>query len=308
MSITITLTDAKFIDNGTKIGDQVLITNSPVAPFTGVDLTTFTGKFLVTSLVDNDTLIFDAFDNGTALNITDKGTVTVTYQIVHNLSKDEQIDTILAYAAGLKHKRVTLIWPPEAEMEDGTIVDGTFIAACLASAKSANPAQQGFTNFPIPGPYKLHYSNTYYTKAQLKRLVNGGVMVFVQDAPGANIYALRQVTTDNSLFANFELSCVNATDKVSADLVAMFKPYVGPYNISQDYLSLLNSMGDSYFYKAKNEKSPKCGALILDGKIDLIRANMNGENTDIEAGAIEVTASIEIGKPANWIQIKLLVY
>ena len=114
-------------------------------------------------------------------------------------------------------------------------------------------------------------------------------------------------STDTSTFANSELSCVTAEDKVSADLVAIFKPYVGPYNISQDYLSFLNSIGDQYFFRAKNEKSPKCGALILDGKIDSIRAQIGGQNLDVEQGAVEVTASVEIGKPANWIKIKLLV-
>jgi hypothetical protein len=132
-------------------------------------------------------------------------------------------------------------------------------------------------------------------------------MVFVQDAPGANIYALHQHTTDMSTFSNSELSCVTAEDKMSADLVAIFKPYVGPYNISDDYLSQLNDIGDSYMYKAKTDKAPKCGALALNAKIDSILANIEGSNPTIPDGTIEVNASAEFGKPANWIKIKLLV-
>ena len=277
------------------------------------DPNNFAGTFNVVSVEDETHLHYDGFLNGSALNLSLGSSLsgTVGYEIVHNLTKDEQIDVLLAYAAGLANKRVTLVWPPAALVKnsDGTLtqVDGSFMASCLASAKSANPAQQGFTNFPIPGPYQLLYSNTYFTKTQLKRLAAGGYLVFVQDAPGANMYALHQHTTDMSTFSNSELSCVTAEDKVSADLVAIFKPYVGQYNISQDYLSFLNDIGDKYIYKSKTEKAPKCGSLILNGSIDSLRAQINGQNLDVAQGAVEVTASVEIGKPSNWIQIKLLV-
>ena len=315
MSIDLALIGATFLEAGVRVGDEVLIGNGPTNMFTGAypDPNTFPGKYLVTSIQSDTDLTYDGFLNGTALNlsINNIAHTTIDYKIIHNNSKDEMIDAALAYATSVADRRLTLVWPPACiiKNDDGSLteVDGTFLASCLASAKSANPAQQGFTNFPFPGPYMLKYSNTYFNKTQLKRLAEGGYLVLVQDAPGANIYALHQRTTDTSTFANSELSCVTAEDKVSADLVAIFKPYVGPYNISQDYLSFLNSIGDQYFFRAKNEKSPKCGALILDGKIDSIRAQIGGQNLDVEQGAVEVTASVEIGKPANWIKIKLLV-
>jgi hypothetical protein len=315
MSLQLNLTDATFLTSGVRVGDQVLLANAPSNMMVGAypDPNTFPGKFLVISVEDETHLTYDGFLNGTALGLTlnSGATGTVGYKVVHNLSKDEQIDAALAYAASVADKRVTLVWPPLSiiKNDDGTMteVDGTFLASCLASAKSANPAQQGFTNFPFPGPYQLKYSNTYFNKSQLTRLAEGGYFVLVQDAPGANIYALHQKTTATDTFTNSELSCVTAEDKVSADLIALFKPYVGPYNISTDYLSFLHSIGDQYMYKAKSEKSPKCGALILNGNIDLIRAQINGQNLDVPQGTVEITASVEIGKPANWIQIKLLV-
>ena len=316
MAIQVTLPNARLVSEGAKIGDQVLLTNAPANMFTGgiPDPNNFKGQFLVTAIKNETDFEFDGFLDGTSLNLTLLHTlnaVTIGYEIVHNLTKDEQIDAILAYATKIAEKRVTLVWPPAAlvKNDDGTFtqVDGTFLASILASAKSANPAQQGFTNLPLPGPYELLYSNKYFSKTQLKRLAEGGVLVFKQDAPGANIYALHQRTTDTSAFENVELSCVTTIDKVSADLVAMYKPVIGPYNVTDDYLSLLNHMGDDYFYRAKSVKAPKCGPLVINGKIDSIRAQMNGQNLDIPAGVIEVTVSIEIGKPANWIQIKLLV-
>lgn len=315
--ISLTLSAVDLVEVGVKIGDQILITNGPTTMFTdnGVVLNpnTFTGQFLITAITGTHSLTYDGFLNGSKLGLTLTSglTASVAYSIVHTASKDEQIAEIVSYAAGMADKRVVLVWPPEATVlnTDGTTttVDGTFLAACLASAKSAYPAQQGFTNLPFAGPQSLSYSNTYFTKAQLTTLTDAGVMVFVQDTPGDNIHALRQVTTDTSVFENFELSCVTAIDKVSADLVSLFKPYVGPYNITQDYISLLTSIGTSYLFQAKTHKAAKCGSLILNGTIDSVLANIGGSNPSIPDGTVQVNASIEIGKPANWIQIQLFV-
>lgn len=322
MAITLTLTTndqggpVTFISSGVKIGDEVLMTGAPSNMFTqAIDPNDFMGTFNVTGIASETSLTYDAFLNGVPQNLTlNSGATssTVDYKIVHNLTKDEQIAAIVAYAKNLQDKRVTLVWPPacyvtQADAVAGLVTDGTFLAACLASAKSAYPAQQGFTNLPIAGPYQLLYSNNYFNKTQLKALVDAGVFVFVQDAPGANIYALRQVTTDPSSFENYELSCVTSEDKISADLISIIKPYIGKYNITQDYLTVLNDIANAYVYKAKSQKAPMCGALMLNGSVDSILANISGSNPAIPDGTVEVTVSAELGKPANWVKIKLLV-
>ena len=318
MAIQLVLTGVNFLTAGVKIGDEVLITDAPSDFFDGssIDPNTFAGNFYVTGIVaPGTTLEYDGFLNGQALNLTlntsPAETFTANYKIVHNMTKDEQVDQIVAVANALASKRITLVWPPLATVKnsDGTFtnVDGTFLASILASAKSAYPAQQGFTNLPIAGPYELKYSNKYFSKAQLKRMADNGVLVFCQDAPGANIYALRQVTTDTSSFIKMELSCVTAEDKVSADLVALLKPYIGPYDITQDFLSFLHTKGDNYMFDAQNTKADKCGPLVISGSIDSILANIKGSNPTIPDGTVEVTASIELGKPNNWTTVKLLV-
>jgi hypothetical protein len=304
-----------FVAAGTKIGDEVKMSGAPSNMFSGgnaPDPNTFAGKFLITEVVGPTTIKYDGYlpNSSVPMNLTlnDSATGTIDYEIVHNLSKDEQVAEIVAIAQGLASKRAVLVWPPVALMQDGTQVDGTFIAACLASAKSANPAQQGFTNFPIPGPYKLQYSNTYFTKSQIKTLTDAGVMVFMQDAPGANMYAARQVTTDTSSFVNMELSCVTAVDKASADLVATFKPFIGPYNISQDFISFLHQLADNYFFKAINTKAPKCGGLLLDGSVTSILANIEGSNPEIPDGMTQIIADVAVGKPNNWTTINLMIH
>ena len=317
--ITLVIPSANFIEAGLQIGDQVLMTGAPSNMFStatppAVDPNTFAGQFLVTSIVDAHTITYDGFINGDELylNINGAATGTVTYTFVHNLSKDEQVALIVEAAQGYADKRVTLVWPPaayatNADAANGVVTEGSFLAACLASAKSAYPAQQGFTNLEIPGPYQLLYSNTYFTQTQLKTLVDAGIFVFVQDAPGANIYALRQVTTDTSTFENMELSCVTAIDKFSSDVVSILKPYIGKYNIDDDYLTLLSDVADEYIYEATHVKAPMCGALMLGANLNSILANMNGSNPSIPDGTVLVNISCEVGKPGNWIQVTLLV-
>ena len=309
MSVQIKLNGAKLISSGVRIGDRVIIKNAPPNIFNGnPDPNKFSGEFLVVGINDEETLLYDAFLNGATLNISLNPTTTgtVNYEVVHILSKDEQVDELVSYAKGIGYKRVVAIWPPSGKQQDGTIVNGSFIAASFASTKSTLPAQQGMTNYPINSVYELSYRN-YFKKSQLKRLVDAGWCVFVQDAPGLPIHSLHQKTTDSLIFENSEISCVDTIDKISADIKAMYKPLIGIANISQDYIGVLHQRGDNYLFEAKNQKAPLCGALIIDGKIDSIRAQLNGQNLDIPKGTVEVTYSVEIGKPGNWIKVKLLV-
>ena len=50
-----------------------------------------------------------------------------------------------------------------------------------------------------------------------------------------------------------------------------------------------------------------CGPLIIDGAVEGIRANLHGQNTDLAGGVVEMTIGIEVGKPANYINIKLMI-
>ena len=325
MSILVTLPNtAKLIDSGCQIGDEVRYTKT--GPDALLAQATFTGTLRVTEIVSQSVFKMEGYNqDGTvanvSLNTASKANIgTVSYKIIHALSKDEQVQQIVGVANAYASKRVVLVWPPYGEIDDTStddstgvttvttrVVNGSYMAAALASAKSSYAAQQGFTNMGIPGPTRLKYSNDYFTKLQLDTLSAAGVFVFVQDSEGAQIYSRHQRTTDPSVFENAELSIVTAVDKVSLDLIATQKPFVGKYNITDDFLSFLQTTCERYLFDAKNHKEPMCGPLIIDGKVVAIRANLHGQNTDLSDGVIEETIAIETGKPGNWINVKLLV-
>jgi hypothetical protein len=60
-------------------------------------------------------------------------------------------------------------------------------------------------------------------------------------------------------------------------------------------------------YSAQSNKSAYCGALIISYATPTLRANLDGANTDLTVGTIEISVTVEIGYPANFVNILLYV-
>jgi hypothetical protein len=321
MSILITVPGETFLTKGVRIGDtvKILTVNGSDVDSTHYLLKSGSNQLdydalLVSEVVSETSFNMEAYKNGvtldidaTMLNLASKQ--SFTFDIIHNLSKDEQVDQICAIAQGYANKRVVLVWPPKADYiinSKKVTVDGSALAAALAAAKSIYPAQQSMTNMPFAGPYQLYYSNNYFTPTQLNRLSDAGVLVLVQDAVGADIYARHQKTTSNVSIQEQEMSITNAIDKISIDIAAIGKPFIGKFNITQDLLTQLQDVFNTYLFNAQSHKSPYCGSLILSYTAPVLRANLDGQNTDLPPGRLQVSLTVEIGYPANYIDI--LVY
>jgi len=337
LPVTITGTFATsplFLTNGVKIGDELVpkvVTNSVYVAANAGSATALTGKLLkvtATTALDYDNLYVSEVTSETSLKviaykagvaITDSSQSaqydlalstldTFTFDIVHNLTKDEQVTIIAETAASYGSKRVLYVWPPEADWDGaGSIVDGSAIAAATAAAISAYPAQQSFTNLGFSGPNTLKYSNTYFTPTQLNRLSESGVFVLVQDTPGAQVYARHQKTTSTASIQEQEFSITKAVDKLSLDLASLVKPFIGKYNITQDLLTQLDDVLKQYLFNAKTSSAPYCGSLIIDYSKLVLRANLEGANQDLTPGTVEIAVTCEVGYPANYINIKLFV-
>lgn len=327
ITISTTGTSPAFLTQGVKIGDELVITE--ISNATGIaplnDVTNFLVKsgaiypfdqLLVTSVLSETSLAFLPYTSGVALdttgvtiNLGDPGTGEYyNFDIVRHLTKDEQAALIAATAQSYGSKRVIYVWPPAMVWEDGgPTLDGSALAAALAAAKSSYPAQQSFTNLGFPGPYQLMYSNTYFTPTQLDRLSAAGVFVMVQNAPGAEVYARHQKTTSTASIQEQEWSITTAVDKLSIDCYDLVKPFIGKYNISQDLLTQIEDVITQYLFAAKTNKAPYCGSLIIGYTNLVLRANLEGANQDLSPGTIEISVTIEVGYPANYINVKLYI-
>jgi len=268
----------------------------------------------VKSIVDKTTLSIEAYNNTTScelvaddLNLV--ATESFEFNVQHTLTKDEQIERIAAVARGYASKRTLLVWPPAADWDEkGTIqVGGAAMAALVSAAMSRHPAQQGFTNLKFGGPYRLKYSNDYFSPTQLQRLSEAGVFVLVQDAPGAQIYARHQVTTSTASIQEAEFSITKAVDKLSRDIKELVKPFIGPYNVTNEVMTMIDEVLRSYLFNAKNVKAPKCGSLILGYSNLSLKANLEGANLEMTPGTVAVSLTVEVGYPLNNMDIVIYV-
>lgn len=312
MSIILTA-NKDFLSNGVKIGDKVIAPSGYLKNMNNTPLEDF--EIIVTN-VNEDSLIADVYKNGILLVVgTDykvtNSAGTYAFKAVRSMSKDQQVEHIAAIARSYASKRTLLIWPPKAEWldADGNTLelDGTALAAAVASAMSAYPAQQSFTNLPFTGPHKLLYSNKYFTPAQLNVLSEAGVFVITQEAEGGNVVCRHQKTTSTASIQEAEASITKAVDKLSIDLKALFQPFIGRYNITPELLTGLREVAEQYLFNAQNIKAQYCGSLILGYKNLVFRANLNGENQDLTPGTVAVSLEVEVGYPANYIPVTVFV-
>lgn len=326
--VTITRTDSNtgFLTAGVRVGNEIEVKTidgnaigdlnylfedgSDKALLPGVDY----NEILVTEIVSEGSVKFAPYLNGVQLTnykVAPEATKVVAFNIIYYYTKDEQVDLIIEKASSLASKRMLLVWPPEAIWNDGNggtvTYDGTSLCAALGAALSMYPAQQSFTNLTFAGPKALKYSNTYFNSTQLKRLSAGGVFVLVQDTEDAEIYARHQVTTSTTSTEESEFSITKAVDKFSLDVWDLFHPYIGKFNVTDDLLTQLAEVFDTYIFSAKNTKAAYCGSLIISASDISIKANINGKNTTISKGKIAVKVTIEVGYPANNIEVTVFV-
>lgn len=326
--VTITRTDSNsgFLTAGVRVGNEIDVTTIDGNPISdsnyifedGSDKALLPGidynEILVTEIVSEGSVKFAPYLNGVQLTnykVAPEALKVIGFDVIYYYTKDEQVDLIVAKASSYASKRMLLVWPPEAIWNDGnggTITfDGTALCAALAAAMSTYAAQQSFTNLTFAGPKSLKYSNTYFNSTQLKRLSAGGVFVLVQDAEDAEIYARHQKTTSTVSDEEGEFSITKAVDKFSLDVWDLFHPFIGKFNVTEDLLTQLSEVLDTYVFTAKNTKAAYCGSLILSSKDISIKANIGGKNTTITKGKVAVAITIEVGYPANFIEVTIYV-
>lgn len=312
--ITITDANGHFITKEVRVGDTVEIVSSTedmTATF-NIDPATL-DEILVTDVTSENVVTAEGYVNGSVqtLTLTGASGATVVYKVIHKLTKDEQVDNLVALAESYANKRTVLVWPDSADWldNDGVAVNlnGSALAAAVVGAMSAYPAQQSFTNLPFAGPYKLYHSNDYFTPSQISRLSNAGIFVLVQSADGGMVSCKWQRSTSNESIQEQEISITKAVDQLSLDLIAAVKPKIGKYNINQDLLTQLSETVDNELFAAKSNKAAYCGALILGYSNVVLRANLDGQNTDLGPTTLEISLTAEVGYPLNFINLKIYV-
>lgn len=320
---------ATFLTNGVIAGDIIEMPENPNGVF-GATVKRFTVNNVIseqrleianisggsytnnTSTVENE---LPHLDNrlGSGTTVTQS---SMRYRVIRELTKDQQVTSLIASAQSLNSRRAILVWPDEVTVADLTdaslprLGDGSaapagaqpgyYLAAVVGGMTAGLPSHQGFSRLGIAGISQIYNSNTYFTERQLSTLSDGGWYVFAQDTPSSLPYSIHQLTTDPSTLESGEYSIVKNFDFVSLFYLDVLEPFLGIWNINNDTLGFVRQALNTATENLKLRRVAKIGAPLNDGTVTTV------EVSSASADRIDTVIEVDLPKPLNVIGLRLV--
>jgi hypothetical protein len=301
-----------YVSSGVAAGDILQFPADPDATITTSSVFT---NLIVASVLSNQRLLIvnNGQDSSTTQNELPHGAKRIggalvtqgalNYQVVRNLSKDQQVTDLVAVAQSFNSSRQILVWPDlcdVAGVTNGTKQPGYYLACAAGGMTAGMPSQQGFTNIGIAGIAQIYDSNTYFTDTQLTSLSDGGWFVYAQATPAALPYAIHQLTTDPATLESGEYSIVKNFDFVSIFFTDILQDFLGSYNITPETLLLLQAALNTGAQLLLLRTVAKIGAPLLSFSITTL------EVSPTSADRVLIYCAIGLPNPLNVIELHLV--
>jgi hypothetical protein len=301
-----------FITSGVTAGDILQIPSDPNATITSSSVLT---NLVVASVQSNQRLMIvnNGQDQAATQNELPHGvkriggalvsTSTINYQVIRNLSKDQQVTNLVAEAQSFNSSRTILVWPDKCDVAgvtNGLGQPGYYLSAAVGGMTAGLPAQQGFTNLGIAGISQIYDSNGYFNDTELTNLSNGGLYVIAQATPQSLPYCVHQLTTDVQTLQSGEYSIVKNFDFVSVFFQEILQSFLGIYNVTPDTLTLLQNALNTGGDLLKLRTVAKIGAPLLSFSVTSVAVSTVSPD--------RVVAYMAVGLPAplNVIELHLV--
>lgn len=162
----------------------------------------------------------------------------VAMDIVHKMTRADQVAEICRIAGSFSSRRIELVWPDRVG-EGGVMMPGYFLCAAIAGLMSGVQPHQGLTHVEVAGFDDFSRSTPYFTPAQIKQLAAGGVWVCLTSKENVP-YTYHAVTTDMSDLNTQEEMITRNMDAISLYFSDLLKPYIGTTNTTDEFLEQLN--------------------------------------------------------------------
>ncbi len=173
-------------------------------------------------------------------------------------------------------------------------ITGAYWCAAAAGQVAGNVPQQGLTNLPVAGNLsRVKYSNDYFSQTNLNTIAAGGTYIIHQNSPASVPTCRHQLSTDMSSVETRELSITKTVDFVSKYLRNALISYIGRYNITSQFLSLVGMTLDGLRQN-----------LIRDGIVTDMNILSITQSTT-ERDNLLVSIEIAVPYPCNYIKITL---
>ncbi len=288
---TVVVADAKFITDGVRSTDTVLIDF-----ITNPDGTVSSDEYAISEVVSETTLILTP-----ALPATIPSGSPVKVQVKRYYTKDEQIDNLAEVGSDFDSRRVRAVFPDVAKLGSVT-KSGLFLAAALAGLRSGVVPHQGLTNTQLLGFDTLTKSVTTYSEEQLNRLASAGYWIVTQSKLGATPYTRHQLTTDSSNLNMSEDSITTNVDSLSYAIKKVLDPFIGTYNINSLTLKAIeSSLRKALDSRLTNTSTTRAGAQLLSYEIKKLEQNATFKDK------VDIEVLLTLPYPVNYITLKFTV-
>jgi hypothetical protein len=285
-------------------------------PLTGVDYTTNTPyEYAVAYIPSENEVILDTNEDVIAQD-PEAGDTDLNFRINRDLTKDDQVDELVAISASVNSRRVVLVWPNEVEVtdlpdgsktravastpEDADVQPGYYLAAVVGALTAGLPSHQGFSNLGIAGVDKINNSSRYFSDSQLTELSDGGWFVFAQATESSAPYCIHQLTTDPDTLESGEYSLVKNFDFIALFFQDILDDFLGEYNINEETLGFLNQALETGIDVLKLRRFAKIGAPINNASVTSL------EESSSSADTVEIYMDVDMPKPLNTIELHLV--
>ena len=287
----VTLPGATFLTDGIRAGDEFR-TSYTVDAF-GNQLYK---SAIIAQVVDEQDLILASPAFAAAVG---DSTHLQRVQIVRTLSLGEQAAAIAATSEAFASRRVYCIFP-------NLPLSGhpSFVACAVAGLASSVVPHQPITNFVLNLPADLLLGATKrFNQIQLNTMAAGGTLIVTQNAPGGAAYIRHQLSTDNSDDLHSELSITRNLDSISDYLLQGVDVFIGKYNISDNFLQLLDvQMRQKMDNLVTQTSTPSAGPQVVSWDPKTLKIVQNPTSRT----KVNIGVGAQLPMPANNIDIALL--
>jgi hypothetical protein len=303
--------NANFNTDLVKATDTLQVPN----PITGTDYETNTPYEYTVAYIPNENVIVLDTNEDVVAQDNETGDTDLNFRISRALTKNDQVDELVAIAASFDSRRVVLVWPDSVDVtglvdgsktRSGTTAEaadaqpGYYMAGVVGGLTAGLPSHQGFTNLGIAGIDEIYHSTRYFSDTQLTELSDGGWFVYEQQTPNTLPSCIHQLTTDPSTLETGEYSVVKNFDFIALFFQDILDDFLGEYNINDETLGLLEQALDTGIDVLKLRRYAKIGAPINTAEV------VSVEEHSTLADRVEVKMNCGLPKPLNRIGLHLV--
>ncbi len=142
-----------------------------------------------------------------------------------------------------------------------------------------------------------------FNRVQLNAIAAGGTCIITQDTAGGTLYVRHQLTTDRTDVNTEEFSVTRNLDSISKFMRSFLRPFVGRYNIHEDFLGMIDTLTRQRFdYLEKTTATLKAGPQILS-----YGPEVRIQQDPLIRTRVTLRVPVTLPYPANYLDMTIVV-